>query len=272
MPLSAAGKLSIVASADIGGLGAKEGSPVIYDWVLPGVASLLLPWLAILILLALKPNRCAAAWLIWLPVACLVWLTQAVPSMLPSGTEFFLDVMAALTAGLGAVWLLTDHLRRQHRFVTFMCILLGLAVFSALAFVTGPGWGLSSETFPAGIVLAVGVLANSVALSLAGLVCRKRYRPGRLYAWLLIFPVLVWMVIAVPFFLFALIASGGMVSWGEFFGPVFALVALNLATLLPFLILSSASPFFRERLKALLQVKAEAPAVIAPLPEAGLKV
>ena len=37
------------------------------------------------------------------------------------------------------------------------------------------------------------------------------------------------------------------------------LVAVTFATLLPYLILSSVSPFFRERLKALLHVKPEAP-------------
>jgi hypothetical protein len=36
------------------------------------------------------------------------------------------------------------------------------------------------------------------------------------------------------------------------------MVAVTFATLLPFLILSSASPFYRERLKALLNVKPEA--------------
>jgi hypothetical protein len=37
------------------------------------------------------------------------------------------------------------------------------------------------------------------------------------------------------------------------------------------LILSSASPFYRERLKALLHVKPETPPLIAPLPDASLK-
>jgi hypothetical protein len=41
----------------------------------------------------------------------------------------------------------------------------------------------------------------------------------------------------------------------------------NFATLLPFLILSSASPFFRERLKALLNVKLETPPILS---DAGL--
>ena len=58
--------MAIIASCDLGGLGSKEGPAVDYYWVLPNIAPMLLPWLAILGLLAAKPNRCAAAWLIWL--------------------------------------------------------------------------------------------------------------------------------------------------------------------------------------------------------------
>jgi hypothetical protein len=59
------------------------------------------------------------------------------------------------------------------------------------------------------------------------------------------------------------------------FGPLLAIglfmAMFTFAMLLPFLILSSASPFYRERLKALLHVKSEAPPVMAPVPEASLK-
>jgi hypothetical protein len=271
VPLTAGGKLSLVASSDLGALGAKEGPAVIYDWVLPSLAPLLLPWLVILGLLTLKRNRCAAAWWIWLPLGYVIAFTLAPLDIMPAGTDFFLDVIAALAAGLGAVWLLTDYLRRPHRFVTFLCLLLALAGFSALAFVSAQSWSFTSETFVAGIVLAVGVVVSAVALSLAGLICRGRYRRVGLYGWLLLLLAVIWLVITGPFFLFALIASGGRVSWGGFFVPVFALVTLHFATLLPFLILSSASPFYRQRLKALLHVTPEAPPVLAPLPDAGLK-
>jgi hypothetical protein len=272
VPLTAGGKLTIVASSELGALGSTDGSPITYNWVLPGVAPLLLPWLAILGLLTLKPNRGAAAWLIWLPLGCVFVLTLAPPLILPSGTNFFPDVIAALAVGLAAVWLLSNHLRQQHRLLTFLSVLLTLAGFSLMAGVSRQGLSLlTTESLQIGIVLAVGVLASSVALSLAGLICRGRYSPIRLYLWLLVLLAVVWLVIAAPFFLFALIASGGRISWSEFFVPVLAVAMVNFATLLPFLILSSASPFFRERLKALLHVKPEAPPAIAPLPDASLK-
>ena len=271
MPLTAGGKLSIVASADIGALGSKDGSPFIYDWVLPNVAPLVAPWLAILGLLALKPNRCAAAWLIWLPLGCLIGLNLALPPILPDGADILADVLGALAAGLGAVWLLSNYLRRQHRFVTFLCVLFALAGFSALAFVSQQSLNLTEETLIAGIALAVGALVTAVALSLCGLFCRGRYRPFGLYLWLLLLAAVSWLIIVAPIYLFQVIATGGEIDWSEFLVPVLVAALVNFAALLPFLILSSASPLFRERLKALLHAKTEAPTVIAPVPEASLK-
>ncbi|MGO9588025.1 MAG: hypothetical protein ACLP2Y_17750 [Limisphaerales bacterium] len=266
MPPTAGGKLTIVASSDLGALGSRDGFPVAYIWVLPGIAPLLLPWLAILGLLTLKPNRCARAWLIWLPLGCVFVFTLELLPILPAGTDFFLDVIAALAIGLAAVWLLSNHLRQQHRLLTFLCLLLALAGFSVLAAASRQGWSLMTiESLQVGIVLAVGVLASAVALSLGGLICRGRYRPLGLYPWLLVLLAVVWLVIAAPFFLIALIASGGRIAWSGFFVPVLTVATVNFATLLPFLILSSASPFFRERLKALLHMKPEAPPVVAPL-------
>ena len=273
MPLSACGQLSIVASSDLGGLGAKEGPPDIYNWVLPGIAPLLLPWLAILGLLALKPNRRAAAWAIWLPLGCLLVLSQAT-SIMPSDTDFLMDLVPPLAAGLAAVWLLSTWLRRQHRFLTFLCVLPVFAGFSGLAFLSqqivsqSSGRLVVNETFVIAIALAVGVLVTSVAVSLCGLICRGRYRPFGLYVWLPLLLVVSWLVIVAPIYW---CMEGGEMDWGEFLGPVLAAAAVNFAVLLPFLILSSASPFFRQRLKCLLHVKPEAPPVIAPLPEAALK-
>ena len=272
MPLTAGGKLTIVASANLGELGSQNGLPVTYEWVLPGVAPLLLPWLAILGLLALKPNRSAGAWLIWLPLGCVFLLTLAPPSFLPAGTNFLLDAVAALAVGLAAVWLLSNYLRRKNRLLTFLSVLLALAGFSMVAGVARQGWNLLEvESLQIGIVLAVGVLASAVALNLAGLICRRRYNPNALYLWLLVLLIGVWLVITLPFFLIAMMAKASLVEWSEFFIPVLSVATVNFVTLLPFLILSSASPLFRERLRTLLHVKPETPPVMAPLPEAALK-
>ncbi|MGD0743864.1 MAG: hypothetical protein ABSA45_01805 [Verrucomicrobiota bacterium] len=275
MPLTAGGTLTIVASSDLGALGAKDGSPTTCNWVVPGFAPQLLPWLAILGLLALKPNRNAAAWLIWLPLGCVFVFTQSsLPILLPAGTNFFLDVITALAVGLAAVWLLSNYLGWQNRFVTFLCVLLALAGFSALAAVSRQGWsGMDIEGLQVGIMLAVGALASAIALSLGGWICRKLWRPAGLCLWLFLSLLVVWLLIAAPLFVVAEISDRGRIPLSEFFTPVLIVAAGNFMLLLPFLVLSSASPFFRERLKALLRVQSEAPPILsAPMPGTNVKI
>ena len=266
MPLTAAGKLRIVASADLGPLGARGGVPAEYNWVLPSATPQLLPWLAILGLLMLKPNRRAAAWLIWLPLGCVAVFTLEQPVVLPAGLNPFWDAIAALAFGLAAVWLVANYLRRSHRILTFLSVLLALAGFSALALVASQNVrSLNQIALATGIMLAVAALTTSAALGVGTLICRRRYRPSGLYLWLFISLTFAWLALAAPFFVIAVIASGGNVppdSWNGFFVPVLAMALATFATLLPFLILSSASPFFRERLQAILHIKPAAPPVL----------
>ncbi len=273
MPLTAGGNLQIVASADLGALGAKAGSAVAYDWVLPKVAPLLLPWLVMLGLLTLKPNRNGSAWLIWLPVGCALAVTL-LPLTLPSGFDQLLDVLPALVFGLAAVWLLSTYLRQSHRWVTFFCVLFALAGFSLLAFLSKQSLNLLNfEWSPFAIILGVGALTSAVALSLGGWICRHRFRPVGLCVWLFVALLVVWLAISAPFFIFASIASGNRSPWREFFVPVLGVAAGNFALLLPFLILSAANPFFRDRLKSLLHVRPVAPPPLSvPAPATTLQI
>ncbi len=227
---------------------------MIYNWVLPSIAPLLLPWLAILALLALRPNRGSAAWWIWVPLGLIVGLTLVpLPVVIPSGAGFLVDVFVALAAGIAAVWLLSSYLRKRSRFMTFLCILLALTIFSALAFISKNATVVPGiESLQIGIVLAFSVLAISLALSVAGLICRKRYHPLALYPCLFIALTLIWTLMAVPFFIIALMTSGTAIQLRQLFEPVLWVATLSFAALLPFLVLSSASPFFRERFKVLL--------------------
>ena len=191
------------------------------------------------------------------------------PPSLPSSANFLLDVSFALAIGLAAVWLLSNRLRQSRRLLTFLCVVAALAGFGALTLVLSQDWNqFTPDTLSAGIVLAVGALVTSLALTLDGLICRGRYRPVGLYLWLFLMVTVLWLVIAAPFFIIALIASGGRIPWSEFFIPVLWVALGNCALLLPFLLLSSASPFFRDRLKALLHVKPEMPPSFI---QAGLK-
>ena len=153
MPLTAGGTLTIVASSDLGALGSRNGSPIAYNWVLPSIAPLLLPWLAILALLALKPNRGWSAWWIWLPLACLAagchCLELALRSSdtgLPEGMlGVFLEVPVAWGFGLAALWLLASYLGDCGRFRTFLGSVAVLAAFMVFSFAARVGWGLGVE-------------------------------------------------------------------------------------------------------------------------------
>jgi multisubunit Na+/H+ antiporter MnhE subunit len=271
VPLTASGQLAIVASADLGALGSKDGPRISYNWVLPNVAPLLLPWLALAILLTLKRNRCAQAWWILLPVGCVAALSMAPPDIIPGDMDFLLDVVAALGVGLAAVWLLANYLRRKHRLLTFLCVVLTMAAFSGLAYASRLDLSSPNEMKPAAFALAMGVVLSAVALGIMGLICRKRYRPAGIYVWMVALLAVLWTLCAAPFYLYDVLGSSQRIDLSEFFTPVLTVALCHFAVMLPFLILSSASPFYRERLKALLHVKEELAGVKPPVPEASLK-
>ena len=280
-----AGNLQIAASWGLGGLGATEGPPLTCNWTTAGLVPQLLPWLAILVLLALKPNLGWSAWWIWLPLAGLVagWhclelaLQRSDTGSLQGMLVVFLNVPVALAFGVAALWLLAPCLGRGHRFRTFLGILAVLVVFIVFSFAARAGWGLGVEpiaslldprhcaaTAHAGVMglpflvpLTMPAPGLAAALVLCGLACRGRYRPFGLYLWLFLSLLVVWVGVPVLLQVLCRVASPGSVEYALFIGSGPLMVAVTYATLLPFLILSSASPFFRERLKALLQVKPE---------------
>jgi hypothetical protein len=71
--------------------------------------------------------------------------------------------------------------------------------------------------------------------------------------------------------MFQMVASGGALRWMTIFGVLLVAAMVQFGAFLPFLVLSSASPFYRERLKSLLHVRPEATTVFAPLVEASVK-
>jgi len=260
----------VVAYSDLGGLGLKQGVPVACDWVMPSLMPLVLPWLAILVLLMLKPNRCASAWWIWVPLGCVAGLASApqpVLDLLPSSQfQIFLELIGALGFGLAAVWLLSSYLGWKHRMLAFLGVLLAQGGFSTLAFLVRQGWeGFGIETVQVGVFVAVSVLVISVALSLAGLVCRGRYGWLRLTLWVAAALAVVWLLVIGPFFVISVVSSSGNVPVLAIFGIVGVTTGITFGVLLPFLVLSFANGFYRERLKGLLHLGgAVSPPVITP--------
>jgi hypothetical protein len=262
--------LKVVAYTDLGGLGSKQGAAVFYDWAAPSLIPQALPWLAMLALLLLKPNRCASAWWICVPLACVggvACVPQSVLELLPSSQfEIVLDLISGLGFGLAAVWLLSSYLGWKHRMLAFLGILLAQGGFGLLAFGVRQSWGEAGiETLQVGIALAASALVMSVALSLAGLMCRGRYGWLRLTLWLITALVVIWLLVLGPFFVISVIASGGNIPLLALVSIVAMATGITFGVLLPFLVLSSANSFYRERLKGLLHLgDAAPPPVITP--------
>lgn len=257
MPLTVAGKLDFVASADLGGLGLTDGPPTSFDRVISSSAPVLLPWLIILGLLAAKANQTAQAWLIWLPLGCAVAVNLFSPT-LPYGMSILLSPFVALCVAVAAVWLFGNRWQHIHRMLAFLCLLATLIGFGLLGVFCKLGENSSSEATASIVFAVLGGAVSSVAMSLTGLMCRKRFRLAGVYLWMLLFLAAILFVLMAPFFLVAMF-SNGSISPSLFFTPYLGIVTLVYAAFLPFLILSSVSPFYRERLKALLQAQAQPP-------------
>ncbi|MCX6903434.1 MAG: hypothetical protein NTW03_08155, partial [Verrucomicrobia bacterium] len=159
------------------------------------------------------------------------------------------------------------YLARSHRLLTFLCIPATLAISSLLVFSVRQDWGgeLIAEAIPVAVVLSLSVFVISVAMLAAGWVCRRCYRPFALVLWLSVALIVIWFVVAAPFFVVALIASGGQVPWVQFLSGILVMAGVSLAVLLPFLVLSFANFLFRERLKGLLNLQTAVLPPVVPL-------
>jgi hypothetical protein len=235
-----------------------------------------LPWLAVLLLLLLKPNRCAQAWWIWVPVGCVATAAgglQSYLSFVPSSQgELLADLVRAGGFGVAAVWLTAVFLGWKHRVLAWVGTLFALAGFGLLCFgIAQAAEGIGQETFAGAILLSVGALVISLSLTLAGVVSRGKYRPARLCFWLPGILVTVWLLIIGPLFLMAMIFSPGNVPILALLGVVLSAAALSFGALLPFLLLSFANAFYRERFKDLLHLGRETtpPVLASPVPVAA---
>lgn len=239
-----------------------------YTYVPPSMIPGLLPWIAILLMLMLRSNRRGSAWWIWVALGC-GWGLQAGLAAVAGErylpTEILNGPGKALVFGVAALWLLSSYLGWKHRFLTFLgaafiLVLMGSFVY-AVTFETE-----GFEAVGLGVVVCVFALVIAVALSLAGLVSRRKYAPSRLFVWLLAWCVAIPSAVALPFFVIGRVTSGPTPLL-DFFGPVLAAAGICFMAVLPYLVLSFANAFYRERLQGLLHLETGgAPPVIHEAP------
>ena len=259
-----AGEFKVVAISDLKGLGAKEGSPVAYSWSMPSLMPLLVPWILLLVLLALRPNRCGRAWWILLPLGIWAGLglglhATATPDFLPGEfLESFLPLLSAAAFGFAAVFLLGFLLAGKPWPLVFLGMCAAQTLFSLAALAAGA----DADSWPAqlgmSVVLTVCGVGTMLALALAGLFCRRRYGALKLSGWVLVWLLAGWLLLAIPFCLIAAL-SESFVPWAAFLLGFAAMAAVCFLAVLPFLILCFANSFYRDRFQAMLGIPAKAP-------------
>ncbi len=246
-------------------MGDKQGPYVEQTCAKARVALPFIPFAGLLGLMALGRNRTPSAWWVWLAVAGGLGVSgifrSGFNSMPSEQLDLFAQSINALTVGLAAVWLTAGYLGWRNRFLAF------LGVLGILAGVTMPTLALNQEILSltsfneavqaAQVMLLAGfgALMLAVALFITGLLCRGTYRWLRFSFSVAISALAVSALVLGPIFIIALISSGGRLSVLEFFAPYFLIAGLLFALLLPFVVLSLACPFYRERLKDLLHLR-----------------
>ncbi len=174
----------------------------------------------------------------------------------------FQELVVAIAFGLAAACLVSPCLGHRHRLVAFPGFVLVLLGSSSFIMLIGHLGNLDGLAWPAGELAVATSLTIGAALALAGLLCRRRYRPVVLCLWVLVLLLPVWLSVTMLWLAIDALRLGYAIDAHQimaWFQDTGALVRLSFALLLPFLILSFASPFYRERLKSLLRLRADAP-------------
>lgn len=270
--------MKVAAYSDLGGLGTKQGPAVGFVWAVPNLLPLLLPWLVVLALLALPSNRNGRAWWIWAPLVALALLGAGLGAAAEAadneGLSYSVKAACAAAFGLAAIWLLGAGLARRCQALSIALMALAFAAVCLLAFVVSPVWEQLWDlrryepAIPLYLLLfwVAGGLVFAGALNLTGRMCRKRF--GRLRVSLLL-PLWLWVM---------WLAAGGLLgcvmrlffndsfeSSGFLVGTI-GLTLVSTALILPFLVLSFTSSFYRERLKDLLRLPTTDSSAPAPAP------
>ena len=214
-----------------------------------------------LALLLVKPNRCPQAWWIWVPLGSLAllasFLTRALDWLPSPLNQVFSDLVLILGFGSAATWLLAAYLGPRHRALTFLGLLGVAGGFGLVAFVFSQDWTeVGGEVGGLAIIGGLGALVFALALTLAGLICRKHYRPMRLCLYALLMILGLWTLITAPFVLFAFLVSNGAPAGlvENLVLPLFGITGVSFVALAPFLLLSFWNSFFRDRLRNLLKL------------------
>ncbi len=255
--------MKIVASHELGKVGAEEGKPVLVKWRWFDSKPTLPLWVGLFLLLVLpKENRKWQAWLILvLPLmAVALRLFYFVPWLgSDAGFDLLIQMIVTFAIAWAAVWLLAPYLSSGSRWRATALAAAVMFVVGLVAYLGYFGFWCSSDG-PAGVMLFWGVGSPSLllALALSGVCCRKEFHPAMIALWLVLWlPLFTAIAVGVGFSTMMLIIEGGLgpafifqVILSVLFGSL-VISGLLYAVNLPVMFLAGMTDCYRERLRAM---------------------
>lgn len=255
--------MKIIASQDIGELGTKESTAVVYDWKWYYSTPSLALWLVLIAaFIFIKANRNPQALLILVPllIVNLLWLVfKKAMGFSSADAGMFGMVFNSLVVSITVLWLFAHKLGNRNRFLTFLWAFALMAVIGLVGAISFFGLIFSQQTFATLILLTMLASAMLLGFVLAGWQCRNRYSSLRFVLYLAFWTVTACIVTALVVYLTAFIIQQIPVSISKVLLMV-SVVGLVLGACLyvivfPYVILALRSAFFRERFYACLRLK-----------------
>ena len=243
-------------SQDIGELGPETGASVDYPWPIYRHFASLFPLLIVLALMLLKSNRTPKAWLIFVPIAIgvvIFYLPVAAMALLSVSTGSPFGGVSWLL-GLASLWLIADRLAGMKGPWAFL-----LAVFVLIAFALVEAV-LRGEEMSMLAFMVVPAVTPLLALMWAASWCRRRFSGPRyvgMLACACAAVVSIGIVASTVFFLVWMGAFRTSILLSFIIGvPVMTAVGAVavFVLLLPFVVLSLKSRFYRQRFVAALRL------------------
>ncbi len=259
--------MKIVPSADIGDLGPKQGTAVVYNWKWYYRAPTLALWLVLIaVFIFIKDNRNPQALLILVPllIVNLLWLVfKKAMGFRSADAEMFGMVFNSLVVSITVLWLFAHKLGNRNRFLTFLWAFALMAVLGLVGAISFYGLTFSQQTVGALILLAMSALVILLGFVMAGWQCRNRYSSLRFMLYLAFWTVAVCLASMLVVFLTVSIIQQTTFSISTLLimVPIVSLIfgACLYVIVFPYMILALRSAFFRERFYACLRLKSMPP-------------
>jgi hypothetical protein len=251
VPVYVSGKLTILASGDLGARGVREGVPVHFDWNLRNNLPVLYMWLPLVCLLFLPENRNKQAWFILVPLLVLLALYLILRALPVDFREedLFMQIALGYGVGLASAALVSGRLLinpgglRIFGTSFVLCVVIGLSAVD------------SSEFMPHVMMCTILGVITLFTLLFARSLCKRGFRVKRFFGCFVLGTIIFGTMFALMWMMLMEVLMHGD------FPPVLLLLSfmlimsgIHLALLTPYLVLMFYNTFWRTRFFGMLSL------------------